>query len=182
MIAAQLAEATGDEGAIDRLIASQEIAPTERPLLLHAPLLEPKRRPGRANATSGVYEPYRADQWIDVTFWIEPDRSVSDPRVQRQSETLKDFWVAGVLEGIKARRYAPLTMRQLPVERYTGRPTFTSTPVRPSRSDLPRRGSRCSTLRKSLAPAWVAKPMEIGPHPRRTQHRVSIKGRKPSFA
>jgi hypothetical protein len=118
LIAAQLAETTGDKGAIDRLIASHEIAPTERPLLLHAPSLEPEARPGRASPAGRVYDPYRADQWIDVTFWIEPDGSVTDPGVLRQSETLKNFWVAGVLEGIKARRYAPLAMRQLRVERY----------------------------------------------------------------
>lgn len=65
-----------------------------------------------------------ADRWVDVSFWIKPDGTVSDIDVLRTGKNKDAGWYKPVLASIATRRYAPLALPAddpglLRVERYT---------------------------------------------------------------
>ena len=73
-----------------------------------------------ADIPSGAFD----DQWIDVSFFIKPDGTVSDAEVIRESKDQIGPWSNAVMASVKSRHYAPLSLAPsdpglLRVERYT---------------------------------------------------------------
>lgn len=131
---------SGDTKAVDGIIASlRDAPPTDRPVLVYAPLIESTR-----SSTRGAYQTINNDlggasrsilgglalrnydnQWVDIGFYVTPEGLVSDAGVLRQSAKLEsDDWVRPILKAIGARRYLPLKRERTDpgifrVERYT---------------------------------------------------------------
>lgn len=80
-----------------------------------------------STAPPSAVSPARAfdDQWVDISFYVAPNGSVTDAAVVRQSPKLAtDDWVKQVISSINARRYLPLNRDPsdpgvLRIERYT---------------------------------------------------------------
>lgn len=148
LIAARRATKAGDSKALDQVLADYRRNPLagERPVLISAPTIDlgtvlpsfanlggytSSSGIGRVDATgvdvrllrtppSSLYE----DQWIDVSFWINPDGTVSDAGVLREGPQTDSYWQKPVLQAIAGRRYAPFDpatrqFAQLRVERIT---------------------------------------------------------------
>ena len=130
----------GDPKAVDAVIAELRAAPpTDRPVLVYAPLIESIRSSSRGayqtinnelggatrTALSSLALRNYDDQWVDVGFYVTPEGQVADAAVLRQSAKLEsDDWVKPILSAISGRRYLPLKRARtdpgiLRVERYT---------------------------------------------------------------
>lgn len=122
-------EGKGDEA--DRLVL-EALPANPKPILIYAPpyVLAEQELQGLQKAPSGgadlasanvLRRPSRGFErmWIDVTFFVQPDGTVSDLEVVRSEKDM--FWAKPLLKSIKGRRYSPFT-GNLPVprlERYT---------------------------------------------------------------
>ena len=136
LLKARLYARHGDSGPFDTLIAELRTRPAlSSPVLLDAkPINLDDRTQVRksldqntlltqsmtASIPTGDFE----DQWIDVSFLIKADGTVSDADVVRQSKETVGPWSSAVLSSINSRRYAPVSLAPnepglLRVERYT---------------------------------------------------------------
>ncbi len=130
----------GDPKAVDAVIAELRAAPpTDRPVLVYAPLIESIRSSSRGayqttnNDIGGASRTQLGslalrnydDQWVDIGFYVTPDGAIADAGILRQSPKLESGdWVKPILASINARRYLPLNRPRtdpgiLRVERYT---------------------------------------------------------------
>jgi hypothetical protein len=136
---ARLAAKTGDDSAIDRLLADfRAKAPMVRPVLLHSePIKFPDLNHGSpVDARSGEEAVAQGnilnrlatrnfdDRWIDLGFWIAPDGRPTDVAVLRSSEKTENDWIDAITKSVHSRRYAPLKVDPnepgiFRVERYT---------------------------------------------------------------
>lgn len=119
----------GDLRPIDQLIAryGDELR-TTRPVLVYTPSLtfldEILPRAEGGNSLRGLSQAVTG-QWIDVTFFVQPNGQVSGVDLLRASPGLRrQDWSQLVMSGIKRRRYLPLKLDPgdpglRRVERYT---------------------------------------------------------------
>ncbi|HTG39563.1 hypothetical protein [Sphingomonas sp.] len=134
VIAARLARARGDEGAVDALLATLRTDPDNPPVLVREVPVIAADAAGAANAVQqrlgGVTLPTYVTaspqiQWADVGFMVRPDGQVAEIEVLRGSRA-RD-WTKPFVDSMRQRQYAPL---DLPVgspgvyrvERLTWRP------------------------------------------------------------
>lgn len=117
VLAARLATAQGDEGAVDRLVQTLRAEPSEAPVLLVQKPYEPSAREARAEERTRWLDAAATDErssdaepirWVDVGFTVGRDGHVSDVEVLRGSRA-RD-WAIPQLERIASRRYAPMTL------------------------------------------------------------------------
>ena len=140
LLKARLYARHGDSKPFDALIAELRTRPAmSSPVLLDAKAIDLDDRTQirksldqntlssqsmSADIPNGEFD----DQWVDISFLIKADGTVVDPDVIRESKDPLGPWSKAVMESIKSRRYAPLTLAPnepglLRVERYT----YTST-------------------------------------------------------
>lgn len=110
-LAARLRLARGDEGALAKWLVERRLRPGPKPVLLHAPAVDPNAAAMRpmvlgARETTSAFD----DQWIDISFWVAPDGTVRDASVLRSAKALDRAWVGPVLAAVARRRYAPLDL------------------------------------------------------------------------
>ena len=130
VLAARIARARGDKGAIDAVIAALRADPQAgAPVLVYSPPLPQPTDPAyeakpTAIKTDRVTRPasYNGLQWVDIGFAINADGTVDAPEVLRGGHTTD--WAKPLLGMIAARRYSPTSGDDAApghyrVERYT---------------------------------------------------------------
>lgn len=126
----KLAVRRGDTGAVERLIAEYRGTSSATPVLLYAPKIELTDRGLQPNdPVRNPSDPLNRspldtvdDQWVDISFEVQPDGKVGELEVLRKSDKLSGDWVKPILTAISGRRYAPLAANSgaaFRVERYT---------------------------------------------------------------
>jgi hypothetical protein len=134
VIAARLARARGDEGAVDALLATLRTDPDEPPMLVRDVPVVGADAAGAANAvrqrmgdiTVPTYVTASPQiQWADIGFMVRPDGQVAEIEVLRGNRSLG--WTKPFLESMRQRQYAPLALHAgspgvYRVERLTWRP------------------------------------------------------------
>lgn len=127
VVEARRAAERGDHTALDKALAAyrQYAVATKRPILIFRPTVDLShaaapstdanfydtvQSAGIGVIDSSIVRASQSDfekQWIDVGFWINPDGSVSDPAVLRESKRGERYWEKPLLTAISGRRYAP---------------------------------------------------------------------------
>ena len=177
----KLAIKHGDAGAIDRLIATYRSAAAGAivPVLLYAPKIETppltNREATSTNPSDRAALERFDDQWIDVTFQIDPDGKVSDAEVLRKSSRYAGNWAKPILAAVAGRRYAPLTsgIENFPrIERYS----YTAAWTTGTGSRLRVRSStpRIEMIDLSRLPASSVLPAQPAPSVLPTQSKSSV--------
>jgi len=130
LVNAQAAARRGDTKGLATLFEElHRQGKTERPVLIYAPPIELNNSPIGNGFSGNVLNRLTTnaefdDQWIDVSFWVEPDGSVNEPQILRKSKGFSGGWDKPILRSIASRRYLPLktdgkTPGAFRVERYT---------------------------------------------------------------
>ncbi|MEA3052905.1 MAG: hypothetical protein QOG72_1808 [Sphingomonadales bacterium] len=124
---ARIAQESGNTAEADALIRQVTGNGFKAPVLVYSPryelaVREPERMPDETpNPAQG--NPARRyggnfdKTWIDVSFWVQTDGTVSDLEVLRKSGD--PSWAAPLLKSIAGRRYAPATQAAYRLERYS---------------------------------------------------------------
>ncbi|MBX9815298.1 MAG: hypothetical protein K2X76_11400 [Sphingomonas sp.] len=130
LVNAQYAARRGDTKALDtELAVLRRQGGTAQPVLVYAPPITTNTSPISNTFNGNVLNRLTTnsefdDQWIDVSFWVEPDGSVSDAQVLRRSKGFSGGWDKEILNSVAGRRYLPLkadarTPGRFRVERYS---------------------------------------------------------------
>ncbi|WP_353203134.1 hypothetical protein [Sphingomonas sp.] len=116
----------GDPAAVDRLVAEYRAGTGTTPILLYAPKVEFAQRAIQSDQGGETLNRMLLDavddQWVDISFEVQPDGKVGDVEVLRKSDKLSGDWIKPILTAISGRRYAPPAANSasaLRVERYT---------------------------------------------------------------
>lgn len=121
LLTARIAALRGDNGAVDKAIATLRLHRTTVPQVLFAPpILGPNDLVDHSTALLTQVDP----QWIDLSFWVRPDGTVGDVDVLRQSRLFDKRTLRLITHAVAVRRYAPLAMAPgasgiVQVERYS---------------------------------------------------------------
>lgn len=123
LLEARNAARHGDNSAVDRFIAQFGTVGGKSPILIYSPAIDLHSSGGTEQ--NGLFPDRDFEgQWVDVSFWVEPNGHTREVNILRQSKELAGNWPSAVLTAIRGRRYTPLPLPAndpgiLRVERYT---------------------------------------------------------------
>ncbi|MCT8001773.1 hypothetical protein NZL82_07750 [Sphingomonas sanguinis] len=118
VLTARIAALTGDDAAIDQLVATLRTGSNEPPMLLTTSPMPQSADMAAAEMRRTFGEPERGVwssggapvRWVDVGYMVRPDGRVTDVEILRG--TRSRGWADPYVQWIASRRYAPVTLAE----------------------------------------------------------------------